>query len=111
MRTRSLSTSISPARPGPNGRNCARDRSVRAWFGRSKGWNRLAAKSAMKQFLGELALTAEFDWMLRQKNRSRRDHYNLDRLEKSLPAASAVAASFARNAPAAHLDLFFATLD
>ncbi len=64
----------------------------------------------MKQFLGELPLTAEFDWMLRQKNRSRRDHYNLDRLEKSLPAASAVAASFARNAPAGKKILFFATL-
>jgi hypothetical protein len=83
---------------------------ARGWIGRSKKLNRLAAKSVVKQFLGELPLTAEFDWRFRQRNRSRKDHYNLERLQKSLPLAREVAEGFARSAPRGKNILFFATL-
>jgi hypothetical protein len=60
--------------------------------------------------LGDLPFTAEIDWMLRSKNRPRRDHFNLDRLQKSLPAARAVVEPFAKNASRGKQVLFFATL-
>jgi len=64
----------------------------------------------LRNFLGELPLAAELDYILRQKNRARKDHYNLHRLEKSLPALAKVAAPFAASAPAGKKILFFATL-
>ena len=64
----------------------------------------------LRNFLGELPLAAELDYSLRQKNRARKDHYNLHRLEKSLPALAKVAAPFAASAPAGKKILFFATL-
>lgn len=64
----------------------------------------------LKQFLGELPLTAELDWTLRQRNRARKDHYNLQRLEKSLPAARVVAEHFAQETQPGKKILFFATL-
>lgn len=70
----------------------------------------MAAKSALRNFLGDLPLTAEIDWILRQKNRPRRDHFNLDRLAKSLPEARAVVESIAREAKPGKKVLFFATL-
>jgi hypothetical protein len=42
-------------------------------------------KNSLRNFLGELPLAAELDYTLRQKNRARKDHYNLARLHKSLP--------------------------
>jgi hypothetical protein len=66
--------------------------------------------STLRDILGDVPFTAEIDWMLRQKNRPRRDHFNLDRLQKSLPAACAVVEPFAKNAKRGRKVLFFATL-
>jgi len=44
-------------------------------------------KNSLRNFLGELPLAAELDYSLRQKNRARKDHFNLSRLKKSLPQA------------------------
>ena len=70
----------------------------------------MANKNTLRELLGDLPFTAEIDWMLRSKNRPRRDHFNLDRLQKSLPAACAVVEPFAKNAPRGKKVLFFATL-
>jgi hypothetical protein len=48
--------------------------------------------------------------MLRQKNRVRKDHYNLSRLQASLPRAVQQVKPFVDNAPAGKNILFFATL-
>jgi hypothetical protein len=64
----------------------------------------------LRNFLGELPLAAELDYTLRQKSRARKDHYNLHRLEKALPAIARQAAPFAASAPAGKRILFFATL-
>ena len=66
--------------------------------------------NTLRDFLGGLPFTAEIDWMLRQRNRPRKDHFNLDRLQKSLPAACAVVEPFAKNAKRGKNILFFATL-
>jgi hypothetical protein len=70
----------------------------------------MSNKNTLREFLGDLPFTAEIDWMLRQKNRPRNDHFNLDRLQKSLPAARAVVEPFAKNAKRGKNVLFFATL-
>jgi hypothetical protein len=70
----------------------------------------VATKSTLRNFLGDLPLTAEIDWMLRSKNRPRKDHFNLDRLQKSLPAARAVVEPIAKQAKPGKNVLFFATL-
>ncbi len=70
----------------------------------------MAAKSSLKNILGDLPFTAEIDWMLRSKNRPRKDHFNLDRLQKSLSAARAVVEPIAKNAKPGKNVLFFATL-
>ncbi|MHB8778079.1 MAG: capsular polysaccharide export protein, LipB/KpsS family [Anaerolineales bacterium] len=70
----------------------------------------MAAKSTLKDILGDLPFTAEVDWMLRQKDRPRKDHFNLDRLQKSLPGARAVVEPFAKNARHGKYVLLFATL-
>jgi hypothetical protein len=72
-------------------------------------------KTSLRNFLGELPLAAELDYELRQKNRARKDHYNLSRLKKSLPPAVQQAKPFiqyaARNTQYAVKNiLFFATL-
>ena len=67
-------------------------------------------KNPLRELLGDLPFTAEIDWMLRSKNRPRNDHFNLDRLHRSLPAARAVVEPFAKNAPRGKKVLFFATL-
>lgn len=70
----------------------------------------------LREILGDLPLTAEIDWMLRSasRNRARKDHYNLSRLQKSLPAAVEAVKPFAQNAKRetqnAKRVLFFATL-
>ena len=70
----------------------------------------MATKSNLKNILGDLPFTAEIDWMFRQRNRPRKDHFNLDRLQKSLPAARAIVEPFAKNAKRGKNVLFFATL-
>jgi len=70
----------------------------------------VATKSALRNILGDMPFTAEIDWAIRQKNRPRQDHFNLDRLQKSLPAARAVVEPFAKNAKRGKNVLFFATL-
>src|SRR5688572_7791836 len=67
-------------------------------------------KSVLRNFLGELPLAAELDYALRQKNRARKDHYDLSRLSKSLPHAVEQARPFAQNAAIGKKILFFATL-
>src|SRR5687768_16207921 len=67
-------------------------------------------KSALRNFLGELPLAAELDYALRQKNRARKDHYDLSRLSKSLPHAVEQARPFVQNAAPGKKILFFATL-
>ncbi len=67
-------------------------------------------KTTLRNFLGELPLAAELDWSLRQRNRTRKDHYNLDRLRKSLPVAVAKTFPFAANAQPGKNILLFATL-
>ena len=66
----------------------------------------------LRNFLGELPLAAELDYLLRHasRNRVRKDHYNLHRLEKSLPKMAKVAAPIAKNAITGKKILFFATL-
>lgn len=67
-------------------------------------------RKALRSFLGELPLTAELDWHLRQKNRPRKDHYNLDRLKTALAESSRVAGEYARHAAPGKRILLFSTL-
>jgi hypothetical protein len=69
-------------------------------------------KTTLRNFLGELPLAAELDYTLRYawRNRIRKDHYNLSRLQKSLPHAVAQAKPFIEKAQPAKNILFFATL-
>src|SRR5690606_27954272 len=66
--------------------------------------------NTLRELLGDLPFTAEIDWMLRSKNRARKDHYNLSRLQTSLPAAVETVKPFAKNAPPGKKVLFFSTL-
>ena len=67
-------------------------------------------KTSLRNFLGELPLAAELDYELRQKNRARKDHYNLAHLQKSLPHGVAQAKPFIEKAQPGKKILFFATL-
>ena len=69
-------------------------------------------KTSLRNFLGELPLAAELDYALRHawRNRARRDHYNLSRLQKSLPHAVAQVKPFVEKTTAGKKILFFATL-
>ena len=67
-------------------------------------------KTSLRNFIGELPLAAELDYALRQKNRVRKDHYNLSRLAKSLPDAVENVKPFIQNAARGKNILFFATL-
>jgi len=67
-------------------------------------------KTSLRDFLGRLPLAAELDWSLRQKNRSRKDHYNLARLQRSLPDSARQVLPYVQAAPAGKNILFFATL-
>ncbi len=66
--------------------------------------------NSFRNILGDIPFTAEIDWLLRSKNRPRKDHYNLTRLQRSLPAAVEVVKPYARKAPKGKKVLFFATL-
>ncbi len=70
----------------------------------------MAAKGLWRDFVGALPLIPEVDWRLRQRHRPRRDHYNLERLSQTLPAARLVAEEAARTAPPGKKVLLFATL-
>src|SRR5215216_6526380 len=70
----------------------------------------MLSKTSLRNFIGELPLAAELDYILRQKNRDRKDHYNLSRLGKSLPQTVAQVKPFIEKAPAGKNILFFATL-
>jgi Capsule polysaccharide biosynthesis protein len=70
----------------------------------------MANKNPLRELLGDLPFTAEIDWILRSKNRPRKDHYNLTRLLTSLPNAVKVVKPYAENAPKGKKVLFFATL-
>lgn len=67
-------------------------------------------KTSLRNFLGELPLAAELDYALRQKNRVRKDHYNLSLLGKSLPVAVSQVIPFAQKSKPGKKILFFATL-
>jgi Capsule polysaccharide biosynthesis protein len=67
-------------------------------------------KTSLRNFIGELPLAAELDYRLRQKNRVRKDHYNLSRLAKSLQLALSQVTPFAQKAAPGKKILFFATL-
>lgn len=67
-------------------------------------------KNSLRNFLGELPLAAELDYTLRQKNRARKDHFNLSRLQKELPHAVAQARPYIDKAAPGKNILFFATL-
>jgi len=67
-------------------------------------------KTSLRNFLGELPLAAELDYVLRQKNSVRKDHYNLSRLGKSLPLAVSQVTPFAQKAKPGKKLLFFAAL-
>jgi hypothetical protein len=67
-------------------------------------------KTTLRNFIGELPLAAELDYTLRQKNRDRKDHYNLSRLRKSLPASVEKVKPLIEKAPPGKSILFFATL-
>ncbi|HEY9527382.1 MAG TPA: hypothetical protein VIR02_09885 [Anaerolineales bacterium] len=67
-------------------------------------------KTSLRNFIGELPLAAELDYALRQKNRARKDHYNLSRLAKSLPQAVKQVEPFIEATGSGKNILFFATL-
>jgi hypothetical protein len=67
-------------------------------------------KTSLRNFIGELPLAAELDYTLRQRNRARKDHYNLSRLAKSLPGAAEQVKPFVQSAFSGKNILFFATL-
>ncbi len=67
-------------------------------------------KTSLRNFIGELPLAAELDYQLRQKNRARKDHFNLSKLQKSLPQTVAQVQPFIENAKPGKNILFFATL-
>lgn len=67
-------------------------------------------RETMRQLLGEIPFVADLHWMLRQRNRPRREHFSLERLRHSLPAARQFVEPLFRQAPLGKRVLFFATL-
>jgi hypothetical protein len=67
-------------------------------------------KTSLRNFIGELPMAAELDYALRQRNRARKDHYNLSRLQKSLPITVEQVKPYIDKAPTGKNVLFFATL-
>jgi hypothetical protein len=63
-----------------------------------------------KKLLRDLPFVADVDWMIRSKNQTRRDHYNLSRLQKSLPSAVEVTKKYLRKNDNPKKVLFFSTL-
>ena len=67
-------------------------------------------KTSLRNFIGELPLAAELDYALRQRNRDRKDHYNLSRLAKSLPRSVDQVKPLIQTAKPGKNILFFASL-
>ena len=69
-------------------------------------------KTSLRNFIGELPLAAELDYALRYAgpNRARKDHYNLSRLQKSLPYTVDRIKPIIQKARPGKNILFFATL-
>ena len=67
-------------------------------------------KTALRNILGEIPLAAELDWMLRRKDLNRRDHFQLNRLEKTAAEARLTAEKYAHPTATAKKILFFCTL-
>lgn len=69
-------------------------------------------KNSLRNFLGNLPLAAELDYTLRHawRNRARKDHYNLSKLQKLLPHGVSQVKPFIENASPGKKILFFATL-
>lgn len=63
-----------------------------------------------KNFLRDLPFVADIDWILRSKHQTRRDHYNLSRLQKSLPNDVEVTKKYLRKNDNPKKVLFFSTL-
>src|SRR5919204_1043706 len=70
----------------------------------------MLTKNSLRNFIGELPLAAELDYALRQKNRARKDHYNLSRLQTSLPRVVQQVRPLIEQATPGKNVLFFATL-
>lgn len=64
----------------------------------------------IKNILGDLPFTVEIDWALRSKNQTRRDHYDLSRLQKSIPNAVEITKKYSRKNDNPKRVLFFSTL-
>ncbi|MFN3492256.1 MAG: hypothetical protein ACK40V_08565, partial [Anaerolineales bacterium] len=64
----------------------------------------------MKTILRNIPFMADVDWMIRSKNQTRRDHYNLSRLQKSLPNAVEVTKKYLQKNTNAKKVLLFSTL-
>lgn len=64
----------------------------------------------MKTILRNIPLIADVAWALRSKNQTRRDHYNLTRLQKSLPSAVEVTKKHLRQNNRPKKVLLFSTL-
>jgi hypothetical protein len=69
-------------------------------------------KNFLRNFIGELPLAAELDYALRHagRDRDRKDHYNLSRLQNSLPRAVEQVRPLIQNVKLGKNILFFATL-
>jgi hypothetical protein len=70
----------------------------------------LVSKQTLKGILGELPLTAELYWQLRQQGKPLNKSFSLHRLEQKLPEWWSQAASFQRDAPVRQKVLIFSTL-
>ncbi len=71
---------------------------------------KMAGKEALKELLGEVPLTAELYWLVRQRGRPIQSRFSLKRLQTALPAAVAQAQPFAQAAPKGKRVFIFATL-
>lgn len=69
-----------------------------------------SGKEAIKLILGEVPLTAELYWLVRQRGRPIQSRFSLRRLQSSLPDAVEQALRFARSAPKGKRVFVFATL-
>jgi hypothetical protein len=67
-------------------------------------------RAQIRNWLGEIPFAADVYWMLRQRNRPRREHFSMERLRQALPRARQIVEPLARAALPGKEVLFFATL-
>ena len=67
-------------------------------------------KKLIKDFLGEIPLTVELYWLLRQRNRPLKSHFQLKSLQMNLPEICRQIKPFADQAPQGKKVFIFATL-